>query len=386
MLNFYGPKNHLAALACEWENFTRGGYPPFVTQWRTEPVPPTIPVFSFHDVTPQALEARLSYLAANGYRTITGDEYIAREGKSAGERLAMLTFDDGRASLWTVAYPLLKKYGMKGVAFVLPGEIKEAAGARPQTPGAAGGLLCTWPEITAMPDVFDVQSHSLTHLIMFVSPDVAAFYNPRIKRGWSRIDRPVTSEGGVDNLERDYPLGTPLYQMDSRFSNHRRMIEPASVRQACAEHVEANGGERFFGKTGWKDELMAVHSRAAAQALFVTETEAGQAESMAFALAESKRILEERLQGHKVRHFCLPFGVGCKLAVEAAAKTGYDAVYWGARPAEFLEKLGSRPKNVGRLKDDFIFRLPGQGRKTLLETLFSKFLRRFGFSKTGTGI
>jgi len=362
-------------------NFAGGIYPPFVTALRHGAVPDNIPVFSFHDVCVSGFESQLSYLASNGYETVSAGEYLKLGGKSGGKRRVMLTFDDGRASLWTVAAPLLKKYGMKGVAFVLPGEIKEAESPRPQQEGIGGELLCTWPEISAMRDVLDIQSHSLTHMIMFASTRLEMFYTPQLAKKWSLIDKPVMRQNEEDRLERDYPLGSPFYETDSRFSPNPRVFDPEDVRAACCRFVEENGGENFFRRDGWEAELQQIHAGAVSKAKFILETEDERAAAMERAMGESKRIIEQKLQGHTVSHFCFPFGVGCDLAVDIAAKTGYGAVYWGTTPQGKSSGEWGNPSGVTRLKDDFVFRLPGEGRLSLLSIFAGKFLRRIGAGK-----
>ena len=90
-------------------------YPDFVLSDRATHLV-DIPAFVFHDVTPAMLEPMLQFLAANQYLTLTADEYVERHahGKRCREREVLLTFDDGHESLYTVAYPALKRYGLQG--------------------------------------------------------------------------------------------------------------------------------------------------------------------------------------------------------------------------------------------------------------------------------
>lgn len=366
----------------EIKNFATSVYPPFVTGGGGE-TPEKIPVFSFHDVIPEKLADQLGYLAANGYGTITSAEYIARGGETKGERVVMLTFDDGRASLWNAAYPLLKKHGMRAVAFIPSGEIREAVSARTPTMSTAvgdGDSLCSWPEITAMRDMIDFQSHSLYHGMIFTGQQVACFFTPKIRNGWIRIDLPILRRDGKDVLERDYPLGSPFYQMDSRLSGKPRMMEPETVRCALAGHVRENGGEAFFERRGWANELMSLHEDAARGADFRYETPEDISSAMSQAASRSRQIIEYRLPGHTVNGFCPPFGIGGVMAVGAIAEAGYNIIYWGADvPATAMAVPGVI--NATRVKDDFVFRLPGRGRRSLFRTLAGKALRRAGMAQ-----
>ncbi len=380
-MNFYGVSDHLVRLKAEWDNFRHGRYPEFVTQLKTGKAPETIPVFSFHDVDADQFESQLRYLKRNGYETLTADEYLERVDKTRNVRVVMLTFDDGYASVWNVAYPLLKKYGMNGVAFVLPGETKDAEAPRARIAGSAGSdndePLCVWPELAAMSGVLDIQSHSLYHWIMFVSQKLACFYTPKIRDRWLNIDLPIGRDNGTDNLERDFPLGTPFYDMDSRLSDKKRIFEPLNIREACAKHVAENGNEDFFNKNGWRKELTAVHDKAASNARFVEETDEERIESISRCLFESKNIIEEKLPGHKVDHFCFPFAIGGKTALKLAQKAGYRAVYWGVSAPDYTKEF-TGVRHVTRIKSDYIYRLPGEGRRPLSKLLLAKLIRRFG--------
>ena len=84
-----------------------GRYPAFVTGGglpRGE-----VPVFVFHEAEPEAFARQLAHLADNGYVTLSADEYVGvlRGSAPAPERAVVLTFDDGRGSVWSVAAPLL---------------------------------------------------------------------------------------------------------------------------------------------------------------------------------------------------------------------------------------------------------------------------------------
>lgn len=383
-MNFYEPKGHFTEVRFEIARLFNGAYPAFVTAVKPRGAPEKIPCFSFHDVTPEKFEAQLLFLRRNGYETVTLGEYLERKGEARGERLVLLTFDDGRDSLWKVAYPLLKKHGMKAVAFALPGETREAEETRKVFDGGGSAdhedELCAWPELAAMGDVVDVQSHSLSHFVMFVSERVAGFFTPAIRKRWMRIDLPIVNGGGV---ERDYPLGAPFYDMDLRLSDRPRVFEPPHIRERLGEIVEKGGGDEFFEKPGWRRALMKAHDEAAAGAKFAVETEE-EAEAAVFrALSESKRILEERL-AKPVTGLCLPFGVGGRTAMRMAARAGCETIFWGATAPEWTKDFPGLA-HVTRIKDDYLLRLPGEGRETLPGVLMEKLRRRLRFTILGEG-
>ena len=67
-----------------------------------------IPVFSFHSVKPELVEEQFRYLSENNYTTLDASSFNEiLTGKNSGIRNSVvLTFDDGRKSLWTTAFPL----------------------------------------------------------------------------------------------------------------------------------------------------------------------------------------------------------------------------------------------------------------------------------------
>ena len=88
----------------------------------------TPPVFVFHEVTEDYLEPLLHYLSLNGYSSLNAEDLFQRlhHGNKPKQNEVALTFDDGDQSLYSVAYPLLKKYGLTGISFIIPGWIGRA--------------------------------------------------------------------------------------------------------------------------------------------------------------------------------------------------------------------------------------------------------------------
>ncbi|MBO0688203.1 MAG: polysaccharide deacetylase family protein [Candidatus Dormibacteraeota bacterium] len=74
-------------------------------------------------VSPQAFLQQVQWLQANGYHTIDAgqlDGYF--EGRNElPAKPVMLTFDDGNADLYTAAFPVLRRYHMRAVAYIVSG-------------------------------------------------------------------------------------------------------------------------------------------------------------------------------------------------------------------------------------------------------------------------
>ena len=90
-----------------------------------------VPILMYHhlseDVTnsemvsPEQFEAQIRALSEAGYTGVSFDElqaYVLR-GAPLPEKPVVITFDDGYESNYTLAYPILQKYGMKATIFAI---------------------------------------------------------------------------------------------------------------------------------------------------------------------------------------------------------------------------------------------------------------------------
>ncbi|RYZ66186.1 MAG: hypothetical protein EOP08_05425, partial [Proteobacteria bacterium] len=138
-----------------------GGLPGFVhLPWSASPGF-GVPVFHYHVVTPQALEADLCHLRTNGYTTLDGDAFLAHlRGDRPAERAVLLTFDDGPRNFFTVALPLLERFRARAMAFIAPGLHLDDASAEvlasPRRP-------MTWAELGRVHSsgLVDIECHTL---------------------------------------------------------------------------------------------------------------------------------------------------------------------------------------------------------------------------------
>lgn len=142
----------------------RGGMPPFVFASNPRPVGSAVPVFHYHVVNAGEFERDLQFLQRNGYHTATADELAdhLNYSRSLGPNHVVLSFDDGPLNLHEVAYPLLREYGQRAIAFIAPGLHIDACDH------IRSDRLCTWEEIQRMhtSGVFDFQSHTYEHRLV----------------------------------------------------------------------------------------------------------------------------------------------------------------------------------------------------------------------------
>jgi peptidoglycan/xylan/chitin deacetylase (PgdA/CDA1 family) len=361
-------------LPIEAARFVRRQYPSFVTAARPGRLDGEVPVFMFHSVEAQAFEEQLDFLKRNGYRTLALEEFAAFLDGSLRPRdpCVLLTFDDGDRSWYTTAYPLLRRYGYRGAAFVVPHYLRE------QPDGDAGAGWLSWPELVEMDrsGVLDVQSHTLRHERVFTGASLQGFFHPGFETGPLGMDVPWVDEGS--RYTNALAWGTPIYECAPRLQGRLRFLDEVRVREACVSWVERHGGADFFGHPGWQRELRRAYREALRGGAPGTyESPRTRSESMLHDLVRARTTLEERL-GKRVRHLCFPWGAGSDLAVSLSREAGYETCFWCSVGGRRSNRPGASPFHITRLKDDYIFRLPGKGRKPLIDIFKGKLLRRAG--------
>jgi peptidoglycan/xylan/chitin deacetylase (PgdA/CDA1 family) len=313
--------------------------------------PRDIPVFTFHGLEPRSFERKMRHILDAGYRAIDLDLYLKAllGGGAAPAKSVLITIDDGRATTWTVGYPILKELGMRATAFLVTSavhdssEVSKTIGDVPE--GQWGPLVArddsperpfvTWAEARAMRDVIDLGSHTHLHARIPVSLKTAGVMTEAMRRGYGEFDCPFIWIEGRAVRGRDVPVGTPLPDSAPRLSGR-----PAyrSVDQRCETGTEVR-------------------------------------EAVRFDLEESRRLLREKT-GAEAETLCFPWHVDSPLARELAKKIGYLAAFSGkVSSGPRISRPGADPFGFARIGEDYVERLPGPGRRSLLSVLWAK-LRR----------
>jgi peptidoglycan/xylan/chitin deacetylase (PgdA/CDA1 family) len=347
----------------------RGDYPQFVVKNGFSAQPP---VFYYHQVDPAIFRAHLDHLQRNGYFTLTADEYyqLLRENRKIDPKAVVLTFDDGLEDLFTVAYPLLKSYGFKAVAFIIPEWISRSG-------------MITWNQAAEMHGsrVIDIQSHSLSHMSMFTSEEVVDFFrgNYKFSPPWGF---PVVRREGKDRPMNLSDLGSPIFSSASRLSDSKRYFPDQNMERACIEAVSQSGGKQFFGVKDWRSRLLKiVHQYRTSNRSGRYEQDDEQKDAIKRELTLSRRRIEERLSGKAVKHFAFPWSKIGNLTTNLLAECGYESAY-GGLPTTDLPYTGPHPYRINRVNADFILRLPGKGQQSLMRIIFDKSTRRLAAGST----
>ena len=183
-------------------------YPSFIyKRIITEKFPP---VFYYHNINRSEFENQLIYLKNNGYVSVFCDEYIDvifGKIKYYEQKPIMLTFDDGLSSLYIEVFPLIVKYNVKIVAYIVPTWIGK--------PGFLNWDQCREMHKTGL---VDFQSHSLTHSNVVTNITITEL------KPMKNIDMPWDIPGMyMDNLKKEFRLlpifhGNSLFEVKSAFT------------------------------------------------------------------------------------------------------------------------------------------------------------------------
>jgi len=346
-----------------------GQYPYFVTSPLCRPLRQQVPVFMFHSTEPDVFESQMAFLRENCYQTLTLSAFMSflRGARNLDNPSVLLTFDDGHKGWYEVAYPTLKRYGFHAVGFLVPTFIREHPEPQP---------WLSWPEVLEMErsGVFEFESHTANHDQIFISPQLLDFFNPGYSNNLLGIDTPWVDEGR--HYTNQLRWGTPIYVHDSRYAGKPRYLDDMKVREMCVEWVNRQGGEAFFSRPDWRKALRRQF-QTATESITVPQYESEEEKRRAIfdGLLHARQLLGQRL-GRSVEHLCYPWGVGSRIAVSLSQEAGYVSNFWVAQRGRNINRRGDSPFYIPRLKDDYIFRLPGKGRKPLVNIFTAKMRRR----------
>ncbi len=164
-----------------------------------------------YDVTPELLESELVYIRDHGYTTITFADVITHFGNGASlpEKPVILSFDDGWRNEYEHAFPLLKKYGMKGTFFIFTNPIVHHK-----------AHWVTWNEVREMDKAgMEIGGHTRTHpLLTKITSDAGLDKEIGESKGIieSEIGHPVTAFAypfGAKNVQIEHAVERAGYQI-----------------------------------------------------------------------------------------------------------------------------------------------------------------------------
>jgi len=259
-------------------------------------------------------------------------------GKKLNANSILLTFDDGYKDNWIFAYPILKKYNLKGTIWVNPefvddNDDKLSPNLFDYWNGKVtldelntnDGFL-NWVEMREMEKsgLIEIQSHSMSHTKYPISDEIIDFVNPSTRIDWLHWNLfPNEKPFFFSNNKSKIPLGYPIFKSE-KANVARKVTECGILSKKLTQHVKENGGEQFFNNLNWKEELYKITSKIRNENsnLFIIESESDYEERMKYELLGSKKILENKLN-KKINHICWPFGGWDSKSIQLSRKFGY---------------------------------------------------------------
>ena len=120
-------------------------------------------------------ENQMAWLHCHGYRSITLAEFMSQTIEK-GERILIITFDDGYADNYTLAYPILKRYGFVATIFLVSDYVNTDHFFSWDVPKIANQpdhtlyRLLTWEQVHEM-SAYGIEfgSHTCTHPMQLTS-------------------------------------------------------------------------------------------------------------------------------------------------------------------------------------------------------------------------
>ena len=144
-------------------------------------------------VTLDDFEQHMKWLQEYGFTCITpGQLYdFVANGADLPEKPVLITFDDGYKDNYTNAFPIMKKYGMKGTIFVVTGFL-----------GVYDNYL-TWDQAKELLEAgFNIESHTYSHKSMTEASD------EDITKELVKSRQTIKEKLGIDSDFMAYPTGT----------------------------------------------------------------------------------------------------------------------------------------------------------------------------------
>jgi len=318
--------------------------------------PYSVPVLMFHSVgashldwpyrflsEPVALfERKIDYLLRRGYEFIFHDDlyHYMKGEQSLSQKAVMLTFDDGFLDNWVIAFPILKRRGVKFTIYVSQEFVDISETPRPTLEDLWDGRAneddlqilgyLSWAEMRRMEasGLVDIQSHTSTHTWHFVSGDIIDFYHPgnASQYPWMQWNRfPSKKPRWMLHPPEQELWGLPVYE-NKRAMVARRYLEDPALNRMIRDFVLDNGAETFFSRTDWRKVLTQLVRRHLEKekhhARFETDSE--QEARLRYELWDNRRAIEQALK-KEVRYLCWPGGAYNDRLIRLAQDCGFRA-------------------------------------------------------------
>lgn len=194
-----------------WRPVVSGGLP--VLMYHEIGVPPRGSKLAKLWVSAEAFREQLTYLRDNGYSAVTFSDWRdAEKGvKPLPEKPVLITFDDGYMNNYTLAFPLLREFGMKACVFLVY-ETMDKHNAWHDPKSEPWQKMLTWAQIKEMQDsgVFEFGSHTMRHRNLGETP------LEEVRWETAESKRRLEEKLGREVVGFAYPYGAGAYKPEVR--------------------------------------------------------------------------------------------------------------------------------------------------------------------------
>lgn len=282
-------------------------------------------------------EDQLKWLKKIGYVTLDFQEvydYISND-QPVPKNSVFLTFDDGYLDNYVFAYPLLKKYGMKGTIFVNPDFVDKSESCRKiltetdmeeDVKKLEYFGFCNWNELKRMDEegVLDVQSHAKTHTWYPISNKIIDFRHPDDEFVWMDWNENPEQKPYLQYVNsNDVKYGQAVFEHKKALSSKRVFINN-NFQSDLYSYVKNNGGITFFDNKKWKDKLKTYSNNLEKKYEIIEKIESHEDYliRLRYELEYTKNELQLRLN-KRINFLCWPGGSGTKEGVKISKELGY---------------------------------------------------------------
>jgi peptidoglycan/xylan/chitin deacetylase (PgdA/CDA1 family) len=278
---------------------------------------PSVYVLLFHPWEKgfeRSFKITLSWLKKNRYHTVDPEtlvDFLEEQEVHLPSKPILLTFDDGTLETYQIVYPMLKKFGFQGIAFVIT------------TPHLIDDFKRSWWTEVDQSGWLRIESHSHSHSLIFRGQRIIDFYTGKEWNDSFLIKR------------MDRRLGAPIYHYGYELV-HRRYYPEKDISDLCVSYVTQHGGLDFFKEKNWKKELLSiVHQyRKYRKVIGFYEKRQGWRTRIGIEVHRSKKMIEQTIgRGKEVRFFAYPWGAYNKELIGQMKKAGYRGAFTSERGA-----------------------------------------------------
>lgn len=152
------------------------------------------------ELSAAAFEEQIRYLTSNNFQVLSFSdvEKIVTEGQPIPDKGVVITIDDGYRSVFDVAWPILKKYGVPATLFIY-------------TDFIGGSKALSWNQMQIMHEsgLIEIQSHGKSHasLSRLPSDKTTASYSARIQGEIDSSEAVFKRHLGMSPQYLSYPYG-----------------------------------------------------------------------------------------------------------------------------------------------------------------------------------